>query len=117
MTALQGPDTEVVLSPRELELLQHMSYGRSYPQLAATTNLASDTWKAYGRRLFTKLGCTDRAHAVRIGFELGLLTGYQPGLPPLRLQRGRVQGVSDRHIAACFAAEACPCRREVNGGG
>jgi two-component system, NarL family, nitrate/nitrite response regulator NarL len=62
------------LTRRELEVLAGMSYGRSNAQIGAELYLSEDTVKTHARRLFRKLGASDRAQAVAIGLRTGLIT-------------------------------------------
>ncbi len=61
------------LTRRELEVLAGMSHGRSNAQIGADLFLSEDTVKTHARRLFRKLGASDRAQAVAIGLRTGLI--------------------------------------------
>lgn len=61
------------LSPREREVLLALSFGASNKEIAAALFLAEETVKSHLRSVFAKLGARNRAHAVRLGFEAGLL--------------------------------------------
>lgn len=63
----------VELTKRELEVLAGMSHGRSNAQIGAELFLSEDTVKTHARRLFRKLGASDRAQAVAIGLRQGLI--------------------------------------------
>ncbi|GGC10356.1 LuxR C-terminal-related transcriptional regulator [Cellulomonas carbonis] len=63
----------VELTKRELEVLAGMSHGRSNAQIGAELFLSEDTVKTHARRLFRKLGASDRAQAVAIGLRKGLI--------------------------------------------
>lgn len=67
-------DGEAGLTKRELEVLSGMSHGRSNAQIGADLFLSEDTVKTHARRLFRKLGASDRAQAVAIGLRRGLIT-------------------------------------------
>lgn len=69
------------LTDRELQVLELISRGMSNSRIGAQTFLAMGTVKSHVKALFYKLDARDRAHAVRIGFERGLL---QPGAAPVR---------------------------------
>lgn len=110
-------DRQVALAPAELAVLRQASYGLSNDQIARELNMAPDTVKALLRRVYLKLGVPDRAGATRVGFERGVLrprpgTWLASGLPEEGVFRelSRRRPMSDAHIAACFAAEGCPCR-------
>ncbi len=61
------------LTRRELEVLSGMSHGRSNAQIGGELFLSEDTVKTHARRLFRKLGASDRAQAVAIGLRTGLI--------------------------------------------
>lgn len=63
----------VALTRRELEVLVGMSNGRSNAQIGQDLYLSEDTVKTHARRLFRKLGASDRAQAVAIGMRRGLI--------------------------------------------
>lgn len=65
--------TQPVLTRRELEVLVGMSNGRSNAQIGQDLYLSEDTVKTHARRLFRKLGASDRAQAVAIGMRRGLI--------------------------------------------
>jgi DNA-binding CsgD family transcriptional regulator len=97
----------IVLSEREKEVLLGLSFGVTNEDMADKLHISVDTVKTHNRRLFRKLMSRDRAHATRIGFELGLLT---PRVLPLRSRVEKVAGMLRQHTDACWAAEICPCR-------
>ena len=68
---VQVPKPE--LTKREIEVLTGMSNGRSNAQIGADLFLSEDTVKTHARRLFRKLGASDRAQAVAIGLRRGLI--------------------------------------------
>ena len=59
---------------REVEVLNLVSRGCSNATAGRRLYISEDTVKVHLRSLFVRLGAHDRAHAVRLGFELGLLT-------------------------------------------
>jgi DNA-binding NarL/FixJ family response regulator len=62
-----------VLSEREQQVLDGMARGRSNAEIGRELYLSEDTVKTHARRLFRKVGASDRAHAVAIGFRWGLV--------------------------------------------
>ncbi|WP_307802694.1 response regulator transcription factor [Cellulomonas dongxiuzhuiae] len=70
--ARQG-DVNPVLTKREIEVLVGMSHGRSNAQIGQELFLSEDTVKTHARRLFRKLGASDRAQAVAIGLRRGII--------------------------------------------
>lgn len=67
-------DQDSQLSERELQVLRGMSQGKSNAQIGRELCLAQDTVKSHARRLYRKLGVTDRAGAVAHGFRHGLVS-------------------------------------------
>jgi DNA-binding NarL/FixJ family response regulator len=62
------------LTPRELEVLTYLGRGLSNSELASTLILSEATVKTHVTRIFTKLGLRDRAQAVIVAYEAGLIT-------------------------------------------
>ncbi|WP_018686903.1 response regulator transcription factor [Actinokineospora enzanensis] len=67
------------LTPRELEVLTLLGRGRSNTELATDLTLSEATIKTHVARIFAKLSLRDRAQAVILAYETGLIT---PGDPP-----------------------------------
>lgn len=63
------------LSERELQVLTLASHGMTNGEIGRHLHLSEDTIKTHARRLFRKLGVRDRAHAVAVGYQRGLLAG------------------------------------------
>jgi len=63
------------LDVRELQSLQGMSEGLTNGEIGRRLHLSEDTVKTYNRRLFAKLGVKDRAHAVAVAYQRGVLDG------------------------------------------
>jgi DNA-binding NarL/FixJ family response regulator len=62
------------LTERELQVLRGMSQGKSNAEIGRSLFLSEDTVKTHARRLFRKLGVSDRAQAVAYGFRRGFVT-------------------------------------------
>ncbi|MFD9405982.1 response regulator [Streptomyces sp. NPDC059989] len=62
------------LTPREREVLTLMGHGRSNAELAQELTLSEATVKTHVARIFAKLQLRDRAQAVVLAYETGLVT-------------------------------------------
>ncbi|MBL7497142.1 response regulator transcription factor [Frankia sp. CNm7] len=62
------------LTPRELEVLRLLATGRSNAELAAHFQLSEATVKTHVARILAKLRLRDRAQAVVVAYETGLVT-------------------------------------------
>jgi DNA-binding NarL/FixJ family response regulator len=75
-----GPATPAIhrdltgLTPREVEVLTLMGGGLSNSELASTLRLSEATVKTHVARIFAKLDLRDRAQAVVLAYETGLVT-------------------------------------------
>ncbi|MET7279488.1 response regulator transcription factor [Kribbella sp. NPDC005582] len=67
-----------VLTPRELEVLTLMGQGRSNAEIATHLTLSEATVKTHAARIFAKLTLRDRAQAVVLAYETGLITPGDP---------------------------------------
>lgn len=61
------------LDAGDIEVLDLASRGRTNAQIAYRVGLSEDGVKTRMRRVLAKLDATDRAHAVRVGFQYGYL--------------------------------------------
>ncbi|WP_354645340.1 response regulator transcription factor [Kitasatospora camelliae] len=68
VTAQQQP----MLAPREREVLQHISEGRTYLQTARRMGVTSYTVDTYLRRIRSKSGAGNKAELTRLAISLGL---------------------------------------------
>jgi DNA-binding NarL/FixJ family response regulator len=62
------------LTPRELEVLQFLGRGLSNAEIAARFQLSEATVKTHVARVLAKLHLRDRAQAVVVAYETGLIT-------------------------------------------
>ena len=131
---LRSPDMGAAptLTAREIQVLEGMSHGRSNAEIGRELFLSEDTVKTHARRLFKKLGASDRAHAVALGFRWGLgpleprrqrapfpsqrregRAGYRPfRLAGCTMGGGRPRGAADRHCGGpCGRDRVYPARR------
>lgn len=63
------------LTRREQQVLELRSHGKNVAQIAAEMGISVPTTKTHQRRVVEKLGAKSAPHAVRLGFEAGLLAG------------------------------------------
>jgi NarL family two-component system response regulator LiaR len=64
---------ELGLTPRELEILEHIASGMSTREIAAALFVSENTVKTHASRLFDKLNARRRTQAVQAGRRLGLI--------------------------------------------
>ena len=62
------------LTPRELDVLQLLAKGLSNAELATTLQLSETTVKTHVTRILSKLNLRDRAQAIVVAYETGLIT-------------------------------------------
>jgi ATP/maltotriose-dependent transcriptional regulator MalT len=79
LEAAPGPAAEL-LSPRELEVLRLLDSELTGPEIARRLYVSINTLRTHTKRIFTKLGATTRAAAVRRARDRGLLS-FTPGSP------------------------------------
>jgi DNA-binding NarL/FixJ family response regulator len=61
------------LTLREIQVLESIAEGKSNKEIAAAFSIAEDTVKTHLRKLFEKLGASDRAQAVAIALRQHLI--------------------------------------------
>jgi DNA-binding NarL/FixJ family response regulator len=68
------PATLGALTPRETEVLRLIAHGLSNNQISDTLVIAEQTTKTHVGRILAKLDLRDRAQAVVLAYESGLVT-------------------------------------------
>ncbi|MGW5401090.1 response regulator [Streptomyces sp. NPDC003952] len=68
-------DVVRALTPRELEVLQHIAEGLSNREIATIMYITPETVKTYVSRILAKLGLRDRVQAVVLAHRTGLSSG------------------------------------------
>jgi len=61
---VENLQTQVNLTPRELEVLELISFGKSNPEIAIILDISTNTVTGYVSRIFLKLGVSDRVSAA-----------------------------------------------------
>ncbi len=61
------------ITPRELEILEHIAQGLSNREIAAKLFVSENTVKTHSSRVFDKLGAKRRTQAVQLAKELRLI--------------------------------------------
>ncbi len=62
------------LTAREQQVLEGIASGGTNATIGAALGLSEETIRTHARRLYSKLGVHDRAHAVSEGYRRGLLS-------------------------------------------
>ena len=65
--------TDDDLSEREIEILRQVASGKANKLIADKLHISEDTVKAHLRNIFSKLGASDRTHAVTIEMKRGII--------------------------------------------
>jgi LuxR family maltose regulon positive regulatory protein len=69
-----APEPIEALSPSELRVLRYLPTNLTRPEIAGQLSVSLNTVNTHIRRIYTKLGATDRSSAVQRGRELRLLS-------------------------------------------
>lgn len=65
--------SELGITRRELEILEHIASGKSTREIAAALFVSENTVKTHASRLFDKMSVNRRTQAVEAGKRLGLI--------------------------------------------
>jgi DNA-binding NarL/FixJ family response regulator len=71
--ALASHFTDDTLSSRELDVLQKIAKGNSNRRVATLLSISEDTVKTHMKNIMSKLGASDRTHAVMIALKRGMI--------------------------------------------
>jgi DNA-binding XRE family transcriptional regulator len=103
--------------------LEGIAAGNSTRDIARGLHLSPNTVKDRLSNLYTQLGANDRANAVSIGFQMGVLTGSLPAMPfvlaegvplPALVAARERSGLTQREMAARLGVSpAWLCHREA----
>jgi len=63
----------VLLTPRELEILEYMSTPNTYKQIANQLNISEETVRSHAKNILEKMKQPNRAQAVLAAMRLGLI--------------------------------------------
>jgi DNA-binding NarL/FixJ family response regulator len=61
------------LTLREIQVLEHLSEGKSNKEIGSLLSISNETVKSHLKRLYEKLGASDRAQAVAIALRQNLI--------------------------------------------
>ena len=67
------PKPEVVLTPRELEVLALIARGRTAQQIGDILGIAERTANAHAESIIDKLGAKNRTHAATLAMRNGII--------------------------------------------
>jgi len=70
-------DVAVYLTQRQVEILTLLSEGVTFPKIAEKLGCSRGAVNSCVAHAYAKLGARSAAHAVRLGFEHGILTGSE----------------------------------------
>lgn len=71
--ALAAHATDEALSQRELDVLRLIAAGNSNKQIGGVLSIGENTVKSHVTNILSKLSANDRAHAVTIGLQRGII--------------------------------------------
>jgi LuxR family maltose regulon positive regulatory protein len=79
-----APEPAEELSPSELRVLRYLPTNLTRPEIAGQLSVSLNTVNTHIRRIYTKLGATDRSSAVQRGRHLRLLSSGRAQAPMAR---------------------------------
>lgn len=72
-------EVKLEVTPREIEVLQHVANGYSNKEIGAIMSLSTNTIKYHIKKILQKLGVNNRAQAVSVALQRDLIQGPDPG--------------------------------------
>ncbi len=103
---MTAPAPTASLSPREIEVLEHVAQGLTYATVARRLQISPHTVETYLRRIRAKTGSTNRTQLVLIAFALrqhpsagpavSARPGHAPGVPSTQQEPPLRRNVPDR---------------------
>lgn len=72
-TKLTERTGHAALTPREIQVIELLAQGMRNKEIAATLNLAEDTVRVHLKRVYAKLGVSDRTAVIRIAVHRGIV--------------------------------------------
>jgi DNA-binding NarL/FixJ family response regulator len=76
------PRVPVELTPREFDVLRHITLGQNNAEIAAALHVTKETVKTHVGNILDKLGARDRTQAAVLAYELGLVFAGTHGRIP-----------------------------------
>lgn len=70
----EGAGQDSPLTEREMQVLQHLAQGLANKQIGVALGISEHTVKFHVAAIYQKLGAANRAEAVRLGVQNGLVT-------------------------------------------
>lgn len=83
---------------RELEILQLMAQGLTNNQIASQLYLSEETIRWYNKKIFEKLGASNRTQAVKNAGEQNLLESQKSGVLSLSKQSGEINQIKKSSV-------------------
>ena len=65
--------TPITLTPREVEILEHMATPNTYKQIAGQLNVSEETIRSHAKNILEKMKQPNRAQAVLAAMRIGLI--------------------------------------------
>lgn len=69
-----GPDAEIKLTPREIEVLNSVSRGFTYKEIAEMHGISVNTVTVHARNIYRKLEASNRTEAVYEAQKMGIIS-------------------------------------------